>query len=134
MCHLGSRRRSAALRGHDDDAAVGLLGGQARRGSLLSTGGCRLWCPFTGESAVAVAGSTLLVAALFAPLRARVQRAVDRRFNRSRYDAEATVAAFAARLRDAVEIDAIRAELLDAVNQAVQPSQASIWIRQRATD
>ena len=78
---------------------------------------------------VGVAASTLVAAALFNPLRVRTQRLVDRRFNRARYDAEATVAAFTARLRDAVEIDAVRADLLDAVNRAVQPSQASIWIK-----
>jgi hypothetical protein len=78
---------------------------------------------------VGVAASTLAAAALFNPLRVRIQHLVDRRFNRSRYDAEATVAAFTAQLRDAVEIDAIRADLLDAVNSAVQPRHASIWIR-----
>jgi hypothetical protein len=78
---------------------------------------------------VGVAASTLVAAALFNPLRVRVQRLVDRRFNRARYDAEATVAAFSARLRDAVELDTIRAELLDAVNRAVQPTHASIWIK-----
>ena len=79
---------------------------------------------------VGVAASTLAAAALFNPLRVRVQRLVDRRFNRTRYNAEATVAAFTSRLRDAVEIDAIRADLLDAVNRAVQPAHASIWIKQ----
>ena len=88
--------------------------------------------PFS--SPVGVAASTLAAAALLNPLRKRVQRIVDRRFNRSRYDAEATVATFSARLRDAVEIDAIRADLLDAVNRAVQPSHASVWIRPRARD
>jgi hypothetical protein len=78
---------------------------------------------------VGVAASTLAAAALFNPLRKRTQRLVDRRFNRARYDAEATVAAFTARLRDAVEIDVIRADLLDAVNRAVQPTHASIWIK-----
>jgi hypothetical protein len=78
---------------------------------------------------VGVAASTLAAAALFNPLRVRIQRLVDRRFNRARYDAEATVAAFTARLRDAVEIDAIRADLLDAVTRAVEPSHASIWIK-----
>ena len=79
---------------------------------------------------VGVAASTLAAAALFNPLRVRVQRLVDRRFNRTRYNAEATVAAFTSRLRDAVEIDAIRADLLDAVNRAVQPAHASVWIKQ----
>ncbi|MGD0980612.1 MAG: hypothetical protein ABR946_03935 [Solirubrobacteraceae bacterium] len=78
---------------------------------------------------VGVAASTLVAAALFNPLRLRIQRLVDRRFNRAHYDAEATVAAFTARLRDAVEIDAIRTDLLDAVNRAVQPTQASVWIK-----
>jgi hypothetical protein len=78
---------------------------------------------------VGVAASTLAAAALFNPLRKHIQRLVDRRFNRARYDAEATVAAFTARLRDAVEIDAIAADLLDAVNHAVRPAHASIWIR-----
>ena len=78
---------------------------------------------------VGVAASTLVAAALFNRLRVRTQRLVDRRFNRAHYDAEATVAAFTARLRDAVEIDAIRSDLLDAVNRAVQPTHASIWIK-----
>jgi small basic protein len=81
------------------------------------------------SSPVAVAASTLAAAALFNPLRRRVQRIVDRRFNRAHYDAEATVAAFTARLRDAVEIDAIRADLLDAVTRAVEPTHASVWIK-----
>jgi hypothetical protein len=78
---------------------------------------------------VGVAASTLVAAALFNPLRVRIQRHVDRRFNRARYDADATVAAFAARLRDAVELDAIRDDLLDSVNRAVQPTHASVWFR-----
>ena len=84
---------------------------------------------FALSGQVGVAASTLAAAALFNPLRKRVQRLVDRRFNRLHYDAEAIVAAFSAKLRDAVEIDAIRADLLDAVNRAVQPSHASVWIR-----
>jgi hypothetical protein len=83
--------------------------------------------PFS--SPVAVAASTLAAAALFNPLRVRVQRVVDRRFNRARYDAEATVAAFSARARDAVDLDTIGLELVRAVEQAVAPSHASVWIR-----
>jgi hypothetical protein len=86
--------------------------------------------PFS--STVGVAASTLAAAALFNPLRVRVQRMVDRRFNRSRYDAEATVAAFAARLRDAVDLGAVQAELLAAVNRAVEPAHATVWLRPHA--
>jgi hypothetical protein len=83
--------------------------------------------PFS--SPVGVAASTLAAAALFNPLRLRVQRLVDRRFNRARYDAEAIVAAFTLRLRDAVDLDTVRGELLQAVHGAVQPAHASVWIR-----
>ena len=79
---------------------------------------------------VAVAGSTLAAAALFNPLRRRVQRAVDRRFNRSRYDADAAVAAFPARLKDAVDLDTARAELADAVQRSLEPAHVWVWIRQ----
>jgi hypothetical protein len=80
------------------------------------------------SSPIAVAASTLAAAALFSPVRARVQRLVDRRFNRVRYDADATVAAFSARLREAVDLDAVRMDLLDVVGRAVEPAHASIWI------
>jgi len=79
------------------------------------------------HSTVAVAAATLVAAALFNPLRRRVQRAVDRRFNRVRYDADQTVAAFAARLRDAVDLDAVRTDLLAAVSTAVEPAHVSVW-------
>ena len=78
-------------------------------------------------SPVAVAGSTLAAAALFSPLRRRVQRVVDRRFNRVRYDADQTVAAFAARLQGAVDLDAVRADLLTVVNTVVEPAHISVW-------
>jgi hypothetical protein len=85
--------------------------------------------PFS--SPVAVAASTLAAAALFNPLRLRVQRLVDRRFNRARYDAEAIVTAFTLRLRDAVDLDTVRHELLLAVERAVEPAHASVWLRPR---
>jgi hypothetical protein len=82
--------------------------------------------PFS--SPLGVAASTLVVAALFNPLRRRVQRAVDRRFNRARYDAEATVAAFAGRLQDAVDLDAVRADLAGVVQEVLEPAQLFVWI------
>jgi hypothetical protein len=80
------------------------------------------------SSPVAAAASTLAAAALFSPLRRRVQRAVDRRFNRARYDADQTVAAFAARLKDAVDLDTVRDDLAGAVHQALEPAHVSVWI------
>ena len=80
---------------------------------------------------VAVAGSTLVAAALFSPLRRRVQLRVDRRFNRARYDADQTVAAFAVRLKDAVDLDSVRDDLAGAVRQALEPAHVSVWISQR---
>ena len=77
---------------------------------------------------VAVAAATLAAAALFNPLRRRVQHVVDRRFNRVRYDADQTVAAFAARLRDAVDLDPVRTDLVAVVNSAVEPAHISVWI------
>jgi hypothetical protein len=77
-----------------------------------------------------VAGSTLVAFGLFAPIRRRVQRLVDRRFNRSRYDAEQTVVAFAGRLRDEVDLEALRAEILATVTAAVEPSSVSLWLRE----
>jgi hypothetical protein len=86
----------------------------------------------TFSSPVAVAASTLAAAALFTPLRRRVQRAVDRRFNRARYDADQIVAAFAARLQDAVDLDTVCADLAGVVHDALEPAHVSVWIARRA--
>jgi hypothetical protein len=77
----------------------------------------------------AVAGATLAVAALFQPARRRVQQVVDRRFNRRRYDAATTIQGFAARLRDQVDLDTLAVELLAVVDQTVEPTRASLWLR-----
>jgi hypothetical protein len=74
-----------------------------------------------------VAVSTLAAAALFSPLRRRVQRAVDRRFNRARYDAEQTVTAFAVRLKDAVDLDTVRDDLAGVVQQTLEPTHLMVW-------
>lgn len=83
--------------------------------------------PFS--SPVGVAASTLAAAALFNPLRRRVQRFVDRRFNRARYDAEKTVAAFGLRLRDAVEVDTVLDELAAAAARSLEPAHVTVWVR-----
>jgi hypothetical protein len=83
------------------------------------------------KSPVAVAAATLVAAALFNPLRHRVQRIVDRRFNRARYDADQMVAAFAARLKDAVDRDSVRNDLASTVNQALEPAHVSVWVNER---
>jgi hypothetical protein len=96
-------------------------------GGVLLLG--RLLAPMTRQSEVAVAASTLLVAALFQPVRRRVQSAVDRRFNRARYDAQRTVEDFAAGLRHEVHLDDVRERLLAAVGATVAPGLASVWLR-----
>ena len=85
------------------------------------------------NSSLVVAAATLAVAAVFQPARRRVQQAVDRRFNRRRYDATQTIQAFSARLRQQVDLDSLSAELLAVVEQTMQPTQVALWFRPPAT-
>ncbi len=85
--------------------------------------------PFSGDSTPAVVLSTLLIAALFLPVRRRVQDWIDRRFNRTRYDAEKTLAAFAATARDETDLDALLAELVRVIGETMEPEQVSVWLR-----
>ena len=86
---------------------------------------------FSGNDTVPVALSTLIIAAMFVPLRTRVRQVVDRRFYRSRYDAQRTVESFAGRLRDEVELDAVRQALANTVGEAVRPASIGVWLRAR---
>jgi hypothetical protein len=87
----------------------------------------------TGGGPLPVALSTLATAAMFGPVRARVREAVDRRFYRSRYDAERTLESFGARLRDEVELDAVAQSLLGTAGRAVRPATAGVWVRGRTS-
>ncbi len=101
---------------------TGLLVGVYAGLVLLATQVLRLHTP------VAVAAATLAAAALFNPVRRRVQRAADRRFNRVRYDADQMVAAFAGSLRDAVDPGTVQADLLAVLTRAVEPAHVTLWI------
>ncbi|MCJ7711832.1 MAG: hypothetical protein MUQ32_13495 [Chloroflexi bacterium] len=90
--------------------------------------------PLTGGNTLGVAASTLIAATLFGPLRRRVQAVVDRRFNRSRYDAERAVAAFVAQLRDDVDLETVSADVLGVVNRTVAPASVGLWIRQSGVE
>ncbi len=104
---------------------TGLLAGVYAGLVLLATQVLRVHVP------VAVAAATLAAAALFSPVRRRVQRQVDRRFNRAGYDAETTVAAFASRLKDAVDLDTVREDLASVVQAALEPAHVSVWTSRR---
>jgi len=87
--------------------------------------------PFTQGSQLAVAASTLVVAALFQPLRARIQRAVERRFNRRKYDAAKTLETFGTRMRSQVDLQTLKEEVVGAARETVQPRLASLWLLER---
>jgi hypothetical protein len=104
---------------------TGLLIGLYAGLLLLATEGLQV------HSTVAVAPSTLVAAALFNPVRRRVQQIVDRRFHRARYDADQMVARFAARLKDTVDLDSVRDDLAGVVHQALEPAHVPVWINDR---
>jgi len=106
-------------------ALTAVLGG----GYLLAVLGLQSVLPLQEDSPLIVAVSTLAVVAAFGPLRTRIQHFVDRRFNRSRYDAEHTIAEFAGRLRSEVELDTLALDLVAVVENTVQPAHVSVWLR-----
>ena len=94
----------------------------------------RLLDPITQQSDLAIAGSTLAVAALFGPLRARVQRFIDHRFYRQKYDATSTMGAFTASMRDQVDLASLTEEVMRVVGTTMQPAHASMWLRPTSTE
>ena len=110
--------------------ALTVVLGAAYLGLVLA--GQALFSSFAGGSNLAIAVSTLVVAALFLPLRSRVQSFVDRRFNRRRYDAQQTLERFGARLREQVDLDVLALELRNAVDETMQPTSSSLWMRERS--
>jgi len=107
-------------------AVTGILGAVFAGGVLFAQAVLE---PVTGGSTIGVAAATLVAAALFAPVRSRVQRTVDRRFNRARYDAERTAAGFAARLRDDVDLARVVGDLSGTAQQTLAPASMSVWIK-----
>lgn len=101
--------------------------GAAYAGLVIA--GQALFSSFAGGSNLSIALSTLVAAALFLPLRSRIQAVVDRRFNRRRYDARRTLTAFGAHVREEIQVDAIYRDLVRAAHETVQPSQAALWLR-----
>jgi hypothetical protein len=110
--------------------ALTVILGAAYVGLVLA--GQAVFSSVAGGSNLAIAVSTLVVAALFLPLRARVQGVVDRRFYRRRYDAQRTLEAFGARLRDEVDLVTLTGELRAVVNATIQPKHVTLWLRSGA--
>jgi hypothetical protein len=117
-------RRTLIYAGVSALLAAAYIGGVALFQTILA--------PFTAGSGVAVAISTLAVVALFQPVRRRIQSAVDHRFYRAKYDAERTLDAFAARLREQIDLASLERELVGVVNDTMQPVHASLWLRKVA--